>query len=72
MKEIDIYTNFDAETGITYVGADEVNDPIKHGARVISIMPAVRLKECEGDKEHYQIFGWMVKVIIDDSTILDS
>ena len=72
MREIDVYTQLDTKTGITYVGADEVNNLIKRGAKVIAIKPGLRMKEREGDSEHLYIFGWLVNVIMDDSNLLDS
>jgi len=72
MKEIDVYTELDPKTGITYIGADEVNNLIKLGAKVISIKPGLRMKQREGDSEHLYIFGWLVSVIMDDSNMLDS
>ena len=72
MKEIDVYTELDAKKGITYIGADEVNNLIKRGAKVIAIKPGLRMKEREGDSEHLYIFGWLVNVIMDDSNLLDS
>jgi hypothetical protein len=72
MKEIDVYTQLDEKTGITYIGADEVNNLIKRGAKVISIEPGLRMKQREGDSEHLYMFGWLVKVIVDDSNMSDS
>ena len=72
MKEIEVYMHFDVNSGLTISGADEVNSLINRGGKVVSIEPRIRTKLCDGETVYARVTGWLVKVTVDDSNMLDS
>ena len=69
MRDVDVGRRIDVDTGLSFFGAEEVNELIRRGGRVVSLKPGgaiMRKRGEDADNVRLTLSGFGLKVRIEE------